>query len=77
MELSIYDFILVRNSNIWPNWAPLEIHVLQNLFHLEFDLSWGLKVKSNSADGLPIHGFLLVFKTIRMSISGRLTVRHL
>ncbi len=38
-----------------------KIKMLWNVSDLEFHLSWSLKVKSNSAVGLPIYGFLLMF----------------
>ncbi len=35
--LSIYAFLLMFNSNTWPNSAPLQDIRLQNLSDLEFD----------------------------------------
>ncbi len=37
--LPIYAFLLMFNSNIWPNPAPLQDTRLQNLSDLEFDVS--------------------------------------
>ena len=45
MGLPIYGFLLMFNSNIGPNKAPLRDISLQNLGDLEFDLSRSLKVK--------------------------------
>ena len=50
--LSIYGFLLMFNSNIWPNMAPLQDIRLQNLSDLEFDLRRSFKVRSNGAVGL-------------------------
>ncbi len=36
---------------------------LQNLSDLDFDLSRSLKVKFDSAIGLPIYGFLFMFNS--------------
>ncbi len=54
IRLTIYGFLLMFNSNIGPNLAPLQDIRLQNLDDLEFDLSRSLNVKSNGAFGLPI-----------------------
>ena len=43
--LSLYAFLLMFNSNMWPNSAPLQDMRLRNLSDLEFDLSTSLKVK--------------------------------
>ncbi len=59
--LSIYAFLLVFNSNIWRNSAPLWDIMLQNLSDLDFDLSMSLKVNCDGVIGLPIFGFLLRF----------------
>ncbi len=37
--LTIYAFLLMFNSNIWPNSVPLRDKMLQNLNDLDFDLS--------------------------------------
>ena len=58
--LLIYGFLLMFNSNIWPNTALLGDISLQNMSDLAFDLSRSLKVKSNGEIGLPIYDFLLV-----------------
>ncbi len=62
------------NSNLGPNYAPLQDIRLQNMCDLEFDLSRSLKVKSNGAVGLPTYDFLLVSNSNYMSISQRLGV---
>ncbi len=36
--LSLYDFLLTFNSNLWPNSAPLQDIRLRNVSDLEFDL---------------------------------------
>ncbi len=59
--LSIHAFLLMFNSNLWPNSAPLQDNGLQNQSDLEFGLSRSLKVKCDSAIGLPIYAFLLMF----------------
>ncbi len=43
---SIYDFLPMFNSNIWPHWAHLWDIRLQNLSDFEFDSSRSLKVNS-------------------------------
>ena len=58
--LLIYGFLLMFNSNIWPNTAHLRDIKLRNFGDLEFDLSRSIKVKSNGAVGLRIYDFLLV-----------------
>ena len=62
--LPIYDFLLMFNSNIWPNTALLRDLRLQNFGDLDFDLSRSLKVKCNSAVGLSIYEFLLMYTVI-------------
>ncbi len=52
--LPIYCFILVPNSNIWPNSTHLRDIKLQRLSDLDFELPRLLKVKSDCAVGLPI-----------------------
>ncbi len=49
------------NSNLWPNSAPSQIIRPRNLSDLELDLTRSLKVKCDSAIGLPIYAFLLMF----------------
>ena len=51
--LPIYDFLLVFNSNIWHNSAPLQDISLWNLSDLDIDLSRSLRVKCDSVIGLP------------------------
>ncbi len=58
--LPMYDFLLMFNSNIEPNSAPLRDIRLQNFGDLDFDLSRSLKVKCEGTIGHPIHGFLLM-----------------
>ena len=52
-------FLLMFNSNIEPNEAPLRDIRLQNLGDLAFDLSGSLKVKCNGVVGLRIYDFLI------------------
>ena len=59
--LPICGFLLMFNSNIWPNQAHLRDIRLQNLSDLDFDLSRSIKVKFDSAIELPIFYFLLIF----------------
>ncbi len=61
----MYGFLVMFNSNIGPNQAPL-----QDISHL----SRSLKVKSNGAVGLPIYDFLLVSNSNQVSNSHRLGV---
>ncbi len=73
----IHGFLLMFNSNIGPNWAPLRdisLVSLQNPSDLDFDLSRSLKVKSNGSVGLPIYDFLLVSNSNYMSNSHPLGV---
>ncbi len=72
--LPIYGFLLMFNSNIGPNRAPLRDISLQNLGDLDFDLSRSLKVKANGAFRLPTHDFLLVSNSNYMCNSLRLGV---
>ena len=58
--LSIYAFLLMFNSNIWPKSAPLQEVKLRNLSDLDFDLSRSLKIKCDGLIGLSIYGFLLI-----------------
>ncbi len=59
--LPIYASVLMFNSNMWPNSAPLQDIRLQNLSDLDFDLSRSLKVKCDGVIGLCIYGFLLMY----------------
>ena len=63
IELPIYGFLLMFNSNIGPNLAPLPDIRLRNLSDLaiDFDLLRSLKVKCEGAIGLFIYGFLSMF----------------
>ena len=56
IRLSIYGFLLMINSNIWPNSAPLRDIRLWNPHDLDFDLSRSLKTKNDCVIGLPIYG---------------------
>ena len=58
--LHIQGFLLMVNTNIWPNLAPLRDIRLYNLSDLDFDLSRSLKVKCHGVIGLAIYTFLLV-----------------
>ena len=60
---SPYGFLLMFNSKIGPKYSLLRDIKLQNLGDLEFDLSRSLKVKCESAIGLPIYGLLLMFNS--------------
>ncbi len=53
--LYIYAFLLMFNSNIWPNSASLQDIRLRNMSDLDFDLSRSLKVKCDDVIGLAIH----------------------
>ncbi len=59
----IYGFLLVPNSNIWPNSAPLRDISLLYLSDLHFYLSGSPKVKYDGTAGLLICDFLLVFNS--------------
>ncbi len=52
IRISLFAFLLMFNSNIWPNSASLQDIRLQNLSDLQFDLSRLLKVKCDDAIGL-------------------------
>ncbi len=69
----IYDFLLVFNSNIAPNSAPLRDMGLQNLSDLDFDLSRSLKVKCDCLIGLHIWFPTNIYSN-HMSISRRLAL---
>ncbi len=62
--LPTYAFLLMFNSNLWPNSAPSQDIRLRNLSDLEFDLLRSLKVKCDDDIGLVIHGFLLICTVI-------------
>ncbi len=49
IELPIYAFLLMFNSNIWPNSAPLQDIRLRNLSNLEFDLIIRPKLRKNAS----------------------------
>ena len=76
-ELPIYDFLLVSNSNIWPNSAALRYISLWYLSDFDVDFSRSLKVKSDSAIGLPTYGFLLMFNRNIWPNSARLRDKRL
>ncbi len=69
-----YGYLLMFNSNIWPNMGPLQDKSLQNMSDLDFDRPSFLKVKSNGEVGLPIYDFLLVSNSNHMCISNLLGV---
>ncbi len=54
LAIYMYGFLLMVNTNIGPNLAPLRDVKVCNQGHLNFGLSKSLKVKSNGAVGLPI-----------------------
>ncbi len=51
------------NSNIGPKQAPLRDIRLRNPSDLDFDLSRSLKVKCDSAIGIPMYDLLLMFNS--------------
>ncbi len=59
--LPIYASLLMFNTNMRPNSAPLRDIRRRNLSDLEFDLSMSLKAKCDNVIGLAIHGFLLIY----------------
>ncbi len=61
--VSLYAFLLMFNSNIWPNSASLQDIRLRNLSDHNFDLSRSLKVKCDVI-GLAIHGFPFTYTVI-------------
>ncbi len=83
IEFPIYRFLLMFNSTIWPNSAPLRDIRLINRSDLELDLSRSLKVKCYGNTGLLMYGFLLFnsnawpnsepFQDIRLSVTLTLT----
>ncbi len=56
-------FLLMFNSNIGPNSAPLWDTRFQNVSDLDIHLSRPLNVKCNHTNGLPIYAFLLMFNS--------------
>ncbi len=69
---NLYAFLLMFNSNLWRNSAPLQDIRLRNLSDLEFDLSMSLNGKCDSVIGLLIYAFLLMFNSNIWCISARL-----
>ncbi len=55
------QYILMFNSSIWPNSAPLRDIRLRNVSDLEFDLSRLINVKCHSKLYSPYMVFLLMF----------------
>ncbi len=55
--LPIYDFLLLSNSNIWPNAPPLRDISFHNLSGLDIDFSRPLRsnVLCSGINGLPIY----------------------
>ena len=59
--LAIYGFLIMVNSQIGTNLAPLrDTYRLWNQCDVDFDLSWSIKVKSDGVTGVAIYGFLLM-----------------
>ena len=58
--LSLFAFILMFNSNMWPNSAPLQDIRLRSLSDLKFDLSRSLKVACDGIIGFSIYRFLFI-----------------
>ncbi len=68
--LAICAFLMIVNSNIGPNLAPLQvIRLWNNVGDIDFKLSRSLKVKSNGAVGLSIYEFLLMSNSNHMYLS--------
>ncbi len=61
--LLTYGFLLIFNSNIYSNSAPLRDISLQIALGLGFDFSRSLKVKCYSTNWLPMYGLLLMFNS--------------
>ncbi len=59
IELPMYAFLLMFNSNKWPNSAPLQDIRLRN--QSDFDLSMSLSVKCDGVIGLSIYGFIFIY----------------
>ncbi len=58
IRLPIYSFLLVFNSNIWPNRVPLhDTNLLQILSGIEFDILKVIQSENNGTIGLPIYDF--------------------
>ena len=57
---AIYGFLLMVNSNIGVNSAPLREIRLRNPSDLDFGLSRSLKIKRDGVIGLTIYSFLLM-----------------
>ena len=57
---SSHCFLLIFNSNIWPNSAALRDINLWYLSDLDNDLSMSLNAKCDRVTGLPIYDFLLM-----------------
>ncbi len=75
--LSLYAFLLMFNSNMWPNSAPLQDIRLWNLSDLEFDLWRSLKVKYDSVIGISIYALLLIYIVIAcLSLIAVITTRN-
>ncbi len=54
LDSPIYSSLLMFNSNIWPNFAPLQDIRPRNLSDLDFAHSRSLKVKCDDVIGLYI-----------------------
>ncbi len=52
--------LLMFNSNICPNSAPLQDIRLKYLSDLDFDLSMSLKVECDGIIGFSVYGFLFI-----------------
>ena len=70
----MYAYLLMFNSTIWPNSAPLQYINFWNLGDLDFHLSRSFKAKYDGVIGLPIYDFLLMYNSKYMFISPRLAV---
>ena len=60
---SLYDFLLVFDSKIWPKSAAIRDISLWYVSDIDKDLSRSLEVKCGSVIGLSIYGFLLMFNS--------------
>ncbi len=75
--LPVYDFLLVFNSSVCPNEAHLRdpaFNIWVALNDIELGFSRSLVLKSNSADGLPMYNFLLMYDSEHTSIFHLLAV---
>ena len=63
ISLPIYGSLLVFNSNIRLNSAPLRDISLRNLSDIGIDLSSSLRSKCNGINELPVYAFLLMFNS--------------